>query len=147
MSVLFTLTKLQTKTGHIFQDIYQQWRRKIPQKSSKYIFHPGFSFLLPSWRAVWSYWPQLEVRNPIWGNEWSHSPLIKRSPSWVFPGLSSAIRQLPRDLCTVPRSISLSPVPLATDVTLRTSGTATLAWSYFGAAHGSLYAKKKPENL
>ena len=32
------------------------------------------SFLLPSWRAVRSYQPYLEERDPIWGDDWSHSP-------------------------------------------------------------------------
>ena len=32
-----------------------------------------FSFLLPSWRAVKSYWRNLEGRDPIWGDDWSHA--------------------------------------------------------------------------
>ena len=31
------------------------------------------SFLLPSWRAVWSYRPHLDVRYTIWGDDWSYS--------------------------------------------------------------------------
>ena len=41
-----------------------------------------FSFLLPSWCAIWSYQPHLEETGPIWGDEWSHSPFIWRSSSW-----------------------------------------------------------------
>ena len=32
------------------------------------------SFLLPSWRAVQSYRPHLEERDPILGDDWSHNP-------------------------------------------------------------------------
>ena len=39
------------------------------------------SFLLPSWPAIQSYRPHLEERDPIWGDDWSHSPFIRRSPS------------------------------------------------------------------
>ena len=31
--------------------------------------YPVLSFLLPSWRAVWSYRPHLEVRDPISGDD------------------------------------------------------------------------------
>ena len=50
------------------------------------------SFLLRSWRAVRSCRPHLEER------------------------FSSAVRQMPGDLCPVPRIISLSPLSLVTDV-------------------------------
>jgi hypothetical protein len=102
---------------------------------------PLHSFLLPSWGAVRSYRHHLEVRDPIWGDNWSqlsstvskvrfsgfffsckanvrrsvhiwgdhwsHS-LHRRSSSWGFPGFSSAVSQMPGDLCTAPRIISLS---------------------------------------
>ena len=104
------------------------------------------SFLLPSWRAVRSYRPHLEKRDPIWGDEWSHSPFIRLSPSWGFLGVSSAVRQMPGDLCTAPRIIPLSPLSVATNVTdttlgasglwlgIRTGagGTATWAKRFFG---------------
>ena len=64
------------------------------------------SFLLPSWRAVRSYRPHLELWDPIWGDDWSHSPFIRRSPSWGCLGFSSAVRQIPGDLRTAPRIIS-----------------------------------------
>ena len=81
--------------------------------------------------------------SPIWCDDWSHSPFIRRSPSWDFLGFSSAGRKMPWDL---PRIISLSPLSLATDVTDATLGTtglwvgtragatciATLAKSFFG---------------
>ena len=67
------------------------------------------SFLFPSWRAVRSYRPHLEERDPVWGNDWSHSPFIWRSSSGGFLGFSSAVRQMPGNLCTAPRIISLSP--------------------------------------
>ena len=44
----------------------------------------------------------------------------------VFCGFSSAVRQMPGDLCTAPRIISLSPLSLATDVTDATLGTSGL---------------------
>ena len=61
-------------------------------------------------------------------------------------GFSSAVRQMPGDLCTAPKIISLSPLSLVTDVTdatlgtsglwldIRTGagGTATLVESFFG---------------
>ena len=63
---------------------------------------PSFfdSFLLPSWRAVRSYRFNLEVRDPIWGDDWSHSLHRRVEVFRCFP-------QLP-DLCTAPRSITLS---------------------------------------
>ena len=112
-------------------------------KSSEHTSRPLLiSFLLPSWRALRSYWPHLEERDPIWGDDCSHSPFIRRSPSWYFLGVSSAVRQMPGDLCTAPRIIPLSSVSLATDATLGTSGlwlgtrtgiggTATLTKSFF----------------
>ena len=69
----------------------------------------------------------LEVRDPIRGNDWSHSPFIRRSPSWRFPRFSSAVRQMSGDLDTVPRIISLSPLSLATDVTRETRSKWPLA--------------------
>ena len=80
------------------------------------------SLLLPFWRAVRSYRPHLEGRDPIWGDDWSQSPFIRWSPSWGFLGFSSAVRQMPGDLYTAPRIISLSPLSLATDVTDTTLG-------------------------
>ena len=77
------------------------------------------TFLLSPWRAVRSY---LEERDPIWGEDWSHSLFIRRSPSWGFLGFSSAVRQMPGDLCTAPRIILLSLVTDVTDATLGTSG-------------------------
>ena len=105
------------------------------------------SFLFPSWRAVRSYRPHLEERDPIWGDDWSHSPFIRRSPSWGFLGFSSAVRQMPGDLCTASRIISLSSLSLATDVSDATlgesglwlgtrtgaGGTATLVWNFLVA--------------
>ena len=70
---------------------------------------------LPSWCPVRSYRPHLEERDPIWGDDWLYSPFIRQSPSWGFLGFSSAVRQMPGDLCTAPRIISLSPLSLATD--------------------------------
>jgi hypothetical protein len=85
--------------------------------------------------------------DPIWANDWSHSPFIRWSPNWGFLGVFSAVRQMPGDLFTAFRIISLSPL-LATDVTdatLGTSGlwletrtgagvTATLTKSFFGCS-------------
>ena len=48
-------------------------------------------FLLPSWRAMRSYRPHLQVRDPIWWDDWTHS-LHRRSPSWGFPEFFSAVR-------------------------------------------------------
>ena len=72
-------------------------------------------------------------------------PFFGRSSSLGFRGFSSALRQMPGDLYTVPGIISLSSLSLATyvtDVALGASGlwlgartvaagTATLAWSSF----------------
>ena len=75
---------------------------------------------------MWSYRPHLEERDPIWGDDWLHSPFIRRSPSWGFLGFSSALRQMPGDLCTAPRIISLSTLSLGTDVTDATLGASGL---------------------
>ena len=101
------------------------------------------SFLLSSWPAVRPYRQHLEERDPIW--DWSHSHVFRRSPVWGFLGFSSAARQMPGDLCTAPRNISLSTLSLASDVaevTLEASGlwlgtrtgaggTATVTESFF----------------
>ena len=54
-----------------------------------------------------------------------HSLFTRQSPSWSFLGFSSAVRQMPGDMCTAPGIISLSPLSLATyvtDATLVASG-------------------------
>ena len=90
--------------------------------------HPFLdSFLLSSWRAVPSYRPHLEERNLIWGDDWSHGPFIRRSPSWRFLGFSSAVRQMPGDLWTAPRIISLSPLSIADGRDIRSKWP--LAWN------------------
>ena len=106
------------------------------------------SFLLTSWRAVRSYRPHLEERDLIWGDDWSHNSFFRRSPNWDFLRVSSAVRQMPGDLCAAPRIISLSHLSLATDVTdvtdvifgtsglwprtrTEAGGTATLTKSFF----------------
>ena len=63
-------------------------------------------FFLPFWRAVRSYWPHLDIRDPIWGDDRSHRLLL--SPSWDFLGFSSAVRKMPGDLCIAPGIISLA---------------------------------------
>ena len=65
-------------------------------------------------------------KGPHLRDDSSHSPIIRRSPSWGFPGISSVVRQMPRDLCTSPRIISLSPLSLATYVTDVTFGASGL---------------------
>ena len=81
----------------------------IVLKSGSTESHPFLdSFFLPSWRAVRSYRPHLEERDLIWGDDWSYNPFIRRSPCWGFLGFSSALRQMPGDLCTAPRIISVS---------------------------------------
>ena len=113
------------------------------------------SFLLHSRRALWTYWHHLVVRDPVWGNDWSHSLFIRRSPCREFPWFFSAVRQIPEAMCTAPLIISLSLLSLATDVTDATlaasglwlgigtwaTGTATLTESFFGRSpwlHGQL---------
>ena len=44
----------------------------------------------------------------------------------VFWGFSSTVRQMPGNLCTAPRIITLSPLSLATDVTAATLGASDL---------------------
>ena len=84
-------------------------------------------FFFHSWCAVRSYQPHFEVRDPIWGDDWSHN-LHRLSPSWGSPGFSSAVRQMPGDLCTAPGIISL-PRLLLTDVTLGASGLWLDTWT------------------
>ena len=106
-----------------------QKRSSLASKSSLKLFWPKYMapwttdpsflhrpflifFLLPFWRAVRSYRPHSEARDFIWGDDCSHG-FHRRSPSWDFPGLSSAVRQIPRDLSTAPHYISLWPLSLS----------------------------------
>ena len=85
-------------------------------------------------------------------------PCICRFPNWGFPRLSSAVREMPGDLCTANRGvISLSPLSLASDVTEMTlgasglwlgtrtgaGGTATLAWCFFWPQPMAPWTQKK----
>ena len=99
----------------------------FPFFSDSYSTHTPFlnSFFVLSWCAMRSYWPHLGVGTPFEAMT-AHSPFIRRSPSWGFLGFSSAVRQMPGDLCTDPRIISLSPLSLATDVTNVTLGASGL---------------------
>ena len=103
------------------------------------------SFTVPPWRAVRSYRPHLEERYPF---EVMTSRTAPSSDGFLaeISGFSSALRQMPGELCTAPRIISLSPLSLATDITEATHGTssiwlrtrtgaggnAILAYSFFG---------------
>ena len=122
-----------------------QWHSLCRTSTPSGTRHFCISFLLPSWRAVRSYRPHLEDKDPIWGDDSSHSPFIRWSPSWDFLRFSSAVRQMPWDLCPAPRIISLSPLSLVTDAILGASGlwlgtwtgaggTATLTESFFGCS-------------
>ena len=57
-------------------------------------------WLLPYWHTVQSYRCHLEVRNSIWGDDLSHC--LHHSPSWSFPVLSLAVRNILGDLSTAP---------------------------------------------
>jgi hypothetical protein len=71
------------------------------------------SFVIPFWRAMRTYWSDLEVRESIWSDTGPRA-FIRRSPSWGFPGVSLVVRQIPGDLCTPPlRKTSLTPLSLA----------------------------------
>jgi hypothetical protein len=63
-------------------------------------------FFLPFWRAVRSYWPHLDIRDPIWGDDRSHRLLL--SPSWYFPGFSWVVREMRGELCTAPGIIIIT---------------------------------------
>ena len=52
---------------------------------------PFLLSILPPWQALRYYRPHLQVRDPIWGLDWSHS-LQRRSPNWAFTGFFSAVR-------------------------------------------------------
>ena len=96
-------------------------------------------------RIVRPYRHQLEVRDPIWGDEWSHS-LHWQSINWDF---SRGFPVLKIHLCIAPGFILLSPWPLddksdwrdigASGLWLGTRtvfvGTATLAQFFFDATH------------
>ena len=114
--------------------------KKITISSQPVIsFFPSFS--IPD--VLQSYQPHLEVRDPIWGDGCSHS-LHWWSPSWSFPGFSSAVRQMPGDLCIAPGITSLLPLSLTIRCDWRdtrgsrfwlgmrtgAAGNTTLAWSY-----------------
>ena len=69
-----------------------QWSRTGPELDNTWATRLRlrpilFSFLLPFWLAVRSYRPHLKERDPIWGDDWSYSPFIRRSPSWRFSGV------------------------------------------------------------
>ena len=71
----------------------------------------------------------------FWGDDWSHS-LHRRFPSWGFPGFSSSVRQMPRDLCTAPCYISLLPVSLVDRSDWR--DTRGKLKAFLAIAHGSM---------
>ena len=108
---------------------YVSW--KLPQKLVCKEFQiptPSFSYFLPS--LFLSCCAILQIS---FGGKGPHlrkwpvaQPLHQRSPSWGFLGFSSAIRQMPGDLCTAPRIILLSTLSLATDVTDATLGASAL---------------------
>ena len=73
-------------------------------------------FLPPSWHTVWSYRPHLELRDPIWGDDCSHS-LHRRSLSWDFRRVPSVLSEIAGDLCTAPVSSNFHPYHYLTGVT------------------------------
>ena len=92
--------------GHISAVHTRVWMgtNRITLCSCVFLFLQNFMWLqggaLRAGQALLlSYRPHFEVRDPIWGDDWSQS-LHRRSPSWGFPGFSSAVRQMPGDLCT-----------------------------------------------
>ena len=92
------------------------------------ILTPSLPSFLPSLflRYCAIYRLHLKERDPIWDDDKSHSPSIRLSLSWCFLGFSTAVRQMPGDLCTASRIVSLSPLSLATDVTDATLGASGL---------------------
>ena len=68
--------------------------------------------LFPSWRAVRSYRPQLEEREPIWDDDWSHSPFIRLSPSWGFPQLYGKCQEI---YAQSPESFHYHPIIIISD--------------------------------
>ena len=99
-------------------------------------------------------WRQRTPFEAITGRTVPSQPLAE-----VFLGFSSAVWQMPGNLCTAPRIISLSPLSLATDVTDATlgasglwlgtrtgaGGTATQVWNFFGRSpHGSMDNRRSP---
>ena len=76
-------------------------------KRNVLLYWSATKFSIPFLTAVQSYRPHSEGKDPIWGDDWSHS-LHSWSPSWSSLGFSSAVRQMPGDLCTAPGIISLS---------------------------------------
>ena len=80
------------------------------------LIYPLSSFLtsvfLHLCRPVRSYWRHLEERDPIWGNDWPHS-LHHKVSQLKIPGLSSAIRKISGNLCTVPELALVSPLSLS----------------------------------
>ena len=67
------------------------------------------SFLLPSWRAVRSYWPHLKERVTICGDDWSHS-LHLLSCSWGFPKFSSTQGKCQEFFAQRPVSYNYHPI-------------------------------------
>ena len=79
------------------------------------------SFLLPSWRTVRYYRPHLEERDPIWDDDWSYGPFIRRSPSWGFPIFLSCKENARRSVHS-PQDHFIITLSLATEVTDATLG-------------------------
>ena len=110
--------------------IYKTLRmRKSPRllfsRSASYFWGLLSSHFKSRWQTC-SFKTHLEERDPIWGDDWTQSPFIRRSPSWGFLGFSSTVKQMPGDLCTASKIISLSPLSLATDETDVTFGASGL---------------------
>ena len=73
------------------KNIFSSNKRKheIPHSPRSFLI----CFLLPFWCAVWPYWPNLEEREPIWGNNWLHSPSSDGLLAEVFLSCRANVRR------------------------------------------------------
>ena len=99
--------------------IYLTSRRERTGERNKILFLKYTDLLKPTYQLFnehLSFFPFLSLSDMlcdptdlIWGDDWPHSPFIRQSPSWGFLGFSSAVRQMPGDLCTAPGSFHCHP--------------------------------------
>ena len=95
----------------------------------------SISLYLSPWRAAWSYGRYLDLKNPNWGDNWSHI-FIGGFPSWGFPKFflgrmvnarRSGHRPQFHFIIAVIMSRQMTNVPLGTE----SGGTTTLANHFF----------------
>ena len=76
----------------LFMDLVERYHKIKARKTFSKSLDQSFSSF-PFWNAVWSYQPQMEERDPIWGDDWSHSLFINGFLTEVFPSHKADARR------------------------------------------------------